>query len=412
MSLFRDALLACLPVVQVDTDDPWHVMIIAKHHLQPGGEVVAETTVSDNGQFKDDCDVLLIQCRGEMVDGRVLREMVKASSRTRTIVVVNAGSRVPEAYYAGPVVPPYDVVHDLVVDAGADDASDLMPSLSGLSLKEADEVLCLAAQKYKELTPRAILATRRECIPPTAGLDMIDPKPDPAYACPDWLGALIINDGYFLTTHLDASLRPRGLLLFGPPGTGKTSAAKMLAHEWQVPLLRLDMGGVKQKYMGESEANLRAALARAEAEAPCVLLIDEVEKALHKGGSDDTVTPGLLAYLLWWLAEHRSPVYVVMTTNDADALPQELYRPGRIDRVEATGRLVWDAAVDLAAEVIKPYLPEFGEPSDDDVARAYAVDALNHPSAQWHHKTTISHAAVVQAARAAVKTAILDHVHG
>ena len=128
---------------------------------------------------------------------------------------------------------------------------------------------------------------------------------------------------------------PKGVLVAGVPGCGKSLSAKATAHLFGVPLLRLDMGRLMGKYVGESEANMRKAISLAEAISPCVLWIDELEKAFAglggEGGGE--VTTRLFGYFLTWLQEKNSPVFVVATANDITKLPPELMRKGRFDEI-------------------------------------------------------------------------------
>ncbi len=129
---------------------------------------------------------------------------------------------------------------------------------------------------------------------------------------------------------------PKGVLVAGVPGCGKSLSAKAMAHLFEVPLLRLDMGRLMGKYVGESEANMRKAISLAEAISPCVLWIDELEKAfagLGNAGGGAEVTTRLFGYFLTWLQEKTSPVFVVATANDITKLPSELMRKGRFDEI-------------------------------------------------------------------------------
>ena len=128
---------------------------------------------------------------------------------------------------------------------------------------------------------------------------------------------------------------PRGVLLAGVPGCGKSLAAKHIARVWERPLLKLDAGCLYDKYIGETERHLRSALDMAEALAPIVLWIDEIEKGLSAGGSDEGGAVGrrMLGTFLSWLQEHRADVFVVATSNDLTQLPPELQRKGRFDEV-------------------------------------------------------------------------------
>jgi hypothetical protein len=129
---------------------------------------------------------------------------------------------------------------------------------------------------------------------------------------------------------------PKGVLLVGVQGCGKSLAARVIADDWHQPLLRLDVGRLYDKYIGESERNLRRALAMAESLAPAVLWIDELEKALATGASGDAdggVGQRLLGAFLTWLQEKRADVFVVATANDLSRLPPELLRKGRFDEI-------------------------------------------------------------------------------
>ena len=127
---------------------------------------------------------------------------------------------------------------------------------------------------------------------------------------------------------------PRGVLLLGVQGCGKSLAAKAIAGGFGVPLLRLDFGALYNKYHGETERNLREALASAEQLAPCVLWMDEIEKGLASSGdSDGGVSRRVLGHFLPWMAERKKPVVLVATANAVHELPPELLRKGRFDEI-------------------------------------------------------------------------------
>lgn len=128
---------------------------------------------------------------------------------------------------------------------------------------------------------------------------------------------------------------PKGVLIAGVPGCGKSLSAKAAGKLFDVPLLKLDMGRIMGKYVGESEENMRKAIRLAEAISPCVLWVDELEKAFagigSSGGSE--VTTRLFGTFLTWMQEKKSPVFVVATANNITQLPPELLRKGRFDEI-------------------------------------------------------------------------------
>jgi SpoVK/Ycf46/Vps4 family AAA+-type ATPase len=150
----------------------------------------------------------------------------------------------------------------------------------------------------------------------------------------DWLNVRkkIINNSIKADrNHVDS---PRGVLLTGMPGCGKSLCAKNAAKLFRVPLLKLDMGSLMNKYQGESEHNFREALKLAEAISPCVLWIDELEKAFGGNNEDNSHSESssrILGYLLTWMQEKKSMTFIMATSNDVKKLPPELLRKGRFD---------------------------------------------------------------------------------
>jgi len=128
---------------------------------------------------------------------------------------------------------------------------------------------------------------------------------------------------------------PRGILLVGVPGCGKSLSAKAIALKWNLPLYRLDLATIHGQYLGQSESRLKDALSTADHVAPCVLWIDEIEKGLAgaKGSSDGGTSARVVGQFLFWLQESRARVFVVATANDVTRLPPELLRRGRFDEL-------------------------------------------------------------------------------
>jgi hypothetical protein len=126
---------------------------------------------------------------------------------------------------------------------------------------------------------------------------------------------------------------PKGILLLGVQGCGKSLAAKATAGAFGIPLLRLDFGSLYNKYHGETERNLRESLQTAEVLSPCVLWLDEIEKGLATGHDDSGTARRVLGSLLTWMAERRAQVFLVATANEVSELPPELIRKGRFDEI-------------------------------------------------------------------------------
>ncbi len=126
---------------------------------------------------------------------------------------------------------------------------------------------------------------------------------------------------------------PKGIALIGIPGTGKSLTAKMIGGLWRLPLLRLDVGSLFGSLVGESEERARRALRLAETVAPCVVWIDEMEKALAHGGLDSGTSTRVFGTILTWMQEKTDPCFVVATANDIASLPPELLRKGRFDEI-------------------------------------------------------------------------------
>jgi len=129
---------------------------------------------------------------------------------------------------------------------------------------------------------------------------------------------------------------PKGILLLGIQGCGKTLVAKAIAQDWGMPLLKLEPGKLYDKFIGESEKNLEKAIAVAEGMAPCVVMIDEIEKgfaSVSSSESDAGLSRRIFGRLLGWLQDRKAPVFIVATSNDIEALPPEMVRKGRFDEI-------------------------------------------------------------------------------
>jgi SpoVK/Ycf46/Vps4 family AAA+-type ATPase len=149
----------------------------------------------------------------------------------------------------------------------------------------------------------------------------------------DWLKKRKTSFGIQASTY--GLPTPRGLLLVGIQGTGKSLAAKAIANEWQLPLLKLDVGRLFGGIVGESESRLRQMINVSETLSPCILWIDEIDKAFtnNENNGDSGTSNRVLGTFISWLSEKSKPVFVVATANNIDLLPLEIIRKGRFDEI-------------------------------------------------------------------------------
>lgn len=229
------------------------------------------------------------------------------------------------------------------------DVTALARTLRGVERDEARRLLLQAALRDGALTVGDLdhlLDGKRRRVESSGVLQWVDTRSDDAQAGTtgfDTLGgagnlkrwALRRREAFGEAAKRFGLDPPKGLLLTGVPGTGKSLACRALAAEWGLPLLALDPGRLFDRFVGETEANLRRALATAEAMAPAVLWIDEIEKALSTAASeaDAGLSRRVSGTLLTWMQERPAPVFLVATANDVEALPVELLRRGRFDEV-------------------------------------------------------------------------------
>lgn len=222
---------------------------------------------------------------------------------------------------------------------------ELVRSCQGLSLERIRRVLARAIATHGEILPddvELVLEEKRQTIRQTQILDFYPATEKISDIggldnLKDWL---LRRGGAFTERARGYGLpHPRGLLLVGIQGTGKSLTAKAIAHHWHLPLLRLDVGRLFGGLVGESESRTRQMIQVAEALSPCILWIDEIDKAFTGiGGKGDAgTTSRVFGTFITWLAEKTSPVFVVATANDIQALPPEMLRKGRFDEIFFVG---------------------------------------------------------------------------
>lgn len=237
-----------------------------------------------------------------------------------------------------------EFAQDLDIDIAEDVLNEITISFKGLNEFQIKQILNLAYQEggCLDFDDKQLIFREKEQLVKKAGLlEMILVREDindigGLENLKDWLGK---KERIF--NQLDKAIKfgvdiPKGMMIVGMPGCGKSLAAKATAKLFKVPLVRLDVGRLLGKYIGESEENMRRALKLAEAISPCVLWIDELEKAFSGigstgGGSD--VTTRLFGQFLTWMQEKENTVFIVATANDISRIPPEFLRKGRFDEL-------------------------------------------------------------------------------
>jgi AAA+ superfamily predicted ATPase len=311
----------------------------AVYHLESGGAVLGDAAVVE----------LLVEAAQHFAD------------RPGALVLAGRASDLPEAarrhaaVFALPA-PGLDEYRNLLrhllrdLSRTARATSDLTPaeedrlvaSLRGLTLLEAEKVLTRAIVEDGRLTADDIahVIDAKKAIVEREGVLEYYPVEETLAEVADLAGLKAwLAKRTALVSSPDRAERyglefPKGMLLIGVPGCGKSLCARAVAMEWRLPLLKLDPGALYNKYIGETEKNFRRATETAERVAPCVLFIDELEKAFASGGSEDGgVSQRVLGSFLSWLQDRRGDVFTVATANDVSRLPPEFLRKGRFDEI-------------------------------------------------------------------------------
>ena len=210
----------------------------------------------------------------------------------------------------------------------------------GLNGEEAASCYSKSLVQLRRIDPAMVAAEKKRIIARERVLEWYDPLPGGLQS----VGGLENLKRWLMTraTAFSSKARayglpaPKGCLIVGIPGTGKSLTAKAIATAWKCPLLKMDLGALKGKYVGESEANIRKALDVIKALGRCVIWLDEIEKALAgavDGAADGGVSQDALGVILTWMQESTGGAFVIATANDVSKLPPELLRKGRFDEL-------------------------------------------------------------------------------
>ena len=387
--MFALAVKAELPLIAIQTDDPINIHTVVEHILEQKVGSTATKSVQEKGVY--------FYTHNPKDWKAVYKEALKKDS---VFLVVNPSSVAPEMYNAGFIKCPVSLIENYIdTFHRGNEKKSLVHALNGLNYKNIRELCQLTYKKYGDINKEYLEEIRRNFFSlPTGLIDVT--KKDMFYIPNQKVKTWLEKEAPFLKRSPMDCLKPRGLIFEGSPGVGKTLGAQYIANQLNIPIYLLDIGILMNKYVGESEKNLEACLRTIENMSPCVMLIDEVEK-MFVGSSNDTSTR-LLGRLLWWLQSRESDTLTVMTTNDLDKIPPELWRPGRIDRK------MWFSKLDRFKEVpdfVGNYLDTFSGILGETEKQVIYDRVCHHAEAMAED---VSHSNAVQWVLSAVKEELLN----
>jgi len=280
--------------------------------------------------------------------------LADAKTKNKTLIILGCRLCLPPELereitvldYALPDKPQLGIVLDgIVASAGlpsihGDDREKVLEAATGLTTIEAENAFALSYVQAKQIDPVLVAKEKAQAVRKSGLLEIIDTQ-ETLYS----IGGLDVLKTWLLKRKSAFSHRateyglptPKGLLILGIAGTGKSLTAKATAKVFGVPLLKLDAGRIFASLVGQSESNLRSVIQTAEAIAPCCLWIDEIEKGFSgsksSGSTDGGTSSRVFGSFLSWMQEKKAPVFVVATANDVSQLPPEMLRKGRWDEL-------------------------------------------------------------------------------
>ncbi|MGW8177422.1 MAG: AAA family ATPase [bacterium] len=368
--MFAEALKARLPLISITTEDPYHVPQLIRYYT--GWTPTDWAGINMTNWNASSSHGMVFYTNSPLTDSVDAYKVLRRNEST--LVLINPEEDYPMTLHAGEVSIPQGLLLQFLKKHLNGPVQEISSMLHGLSLKEVYEIISISAAKHHEITPQSISEVRRQFTSGKPGIYQVDTTLgfyDKSKEVDGWLK----YNKWVFGSDLHPSLIPRGLLFDGAPGTGKTMASKYIANEMGIPLFSLSLGSMLEKWVGASERHLEVALNTVDAAAPCVILIDEVEKVIAVG-DDSGVSSRMLSGLLWWLQEHTSRVLTILTTNDRKKLPTELYRPGRIDGVITFSRKNWAFASIFAQSLCEYYEGMYPDSLKPVVLENLVMDSL------------------------------------
>ena len=347
MLRLTEAVDALVPLIEVSSTDPMHDVFVLESLFEDITEFSNVSACNRVGYRYGTYDV--------DADAKLYTELEAAG---KVLIVINADCSV--AMECGELKPNKEIIKEMIGHiVKKSELCQIADIFDGLYVKQIKRVMALTSVRHETLSLKNLRSVKESLFFHVVGIQPVSNEVSFYYTDDQRLEEWVQNNKPYMFADVDQRLSPKGILLNGEPGTGKTEFAKYLSREWGIPLFLLDLNSMLTKWQGEAETYLANALATLDDESPCVVLFDEVEK-LFSGNSENDTSQRLLSKILWWLQAKESKVFVVMTCNDMDAIPGELYRPGRIDRVEQ----LHGVPLDNCEAFVKGLLSSFGVPDD------------------------------------------------
>lgn len=375
----KNVLLSKIPIVSITTNDIINIAKVLTYTISSAKKTRQFLNLKTAKNSKTLLNLISNNTFGYIINydetigldfGELYRELDKQG---KVLVLINTEYEHDCIYKAGFTITPTELIAEKLRELLEDEevAYQFVPILKDLSLKQIEDILKICSNKFGEISKETLLKTKRGYTKLSAGLHVVDTNLQFYHPIPvieTWLE----DQGNVFSMKLPRELKPKGLLFHGVAGVGKTYSAKRVAQKLGIPLYRLAIGSLMNKYHGESERNLERALTTLESASPCAVLLDEVEKIFNRN-DDSGVNSRILSQLLWWLQEDKSEIITIMTTNDKDAIPPELYRAGRIDRdIEFQYLDVKEACI-FAESVVCQYLDYIDGDSEISVTVRLAI---------------------------------------
>ncbi len=319
MQRITEAVEAQVPLLKVKSTDPMHDHFVLESMFPT---ILPFTNINQAGN--------IFYREGEFDPDEEAHIYTQLEEAGKVLITIN--SDCPAAMDCGELKPNRMVIRDMISDIVKSGELVLISNLfDGLYVKQIKRVIAICGVRYETLTLNNLRAVKETLFFKVTGIQPISDITAYYYRESQKIDSWVWLNKDYMFADVDNRLSPKGVLLHGVPGTGKTEFSKYIARCWGIPLFLLDINAMLTKWQGEAERYLTNALVALEDEAPCVVLFDEVEKLFNN--SENDTSQRLLSKILWWLQAKESKCFVVMTCNDIKAIPEELYREGRIDRV-------------------------------------------------------------------------------